>query len=500
MILIHPPVAKAGEPPAGLAKLAGALRAHSVQCDIIDANLEGLLYLMENQADATDTWTTRARANLSGNLAAIRNRKTYHINRYIQVATELNRVLAMAGRPSGVHITLADFRDEELSPVRSADLIRAAEEPERNPFYPYFSKRFSEETLNGDVGFSLNYLSQAITTFAMIGWIRKKNPGVKIVLGGGLVTSWMRSPRWTNPFTGLVHTMVPGSGEQQLLTMAGIEETDLCGRHYTFDYDLFPRDRYLSPGFILPYSASRGCYWNSCLFCPEKAEGNEYTPVPAKTAINEIKILAHKYRPGLIHLLDNAVSPKLLRAIGENPLPAPWYGFTRVTRDLEDLAFCRSLRESGCVMLKLGLESGDQGVLEALHKGITPDQASRALKNLREAGIAVYCYFLFGTTAETRREAESTLEFVARHKDCIGFLNLAIFNLPAYGPGVEALEVDQFYEGDLSLYNSFEHPEGWNRNLVRHFLEKEFKKHPAVAEILRRNPPFFTSNHAAFFV
>jgi hypothetical protein len=36
--------------------------------------------------------------------------------------------------------------------------------------------------------------------------------------------------------------------------------------------------------------------------------------------------------------------------------------------------------------------------------------------------------------------------------------------------------------------------------LIRQFLDKEFKRHPAIASILRRDPPVFTSNHAPFFV
>ena len=43
MILIYPPVAKPGEPPAGIAKLCGALNHHGVGYRVLDANLEGLL-------------------------------------------------------------------------------------------------------------------------------------------------------------------------------------------------------------------------------------------------------------------------------------------------------------------------------------------------------------------------------------------------------------------------------------------------------------------------
>jgi hypothetical protein len=67
--------------------------------------------------------------------------------------------------------------------------------------------------------------------------------------------------------------------------------------------------------------------------------------------------------------------------------------------------------------------------------------------------------------------------------------------------GQEAGEYEdgQFYEGDLSLYTAFRHPHKWDRKAVRRFLDAEFKKHPAVSAILKKDPPIFTSNHAAFF-
>jgi len=82
-------------------------------------------------------------------------------------------------------------------------------------------------------------------------------------------------------------------------------------------------------------------------------------------------------------------------------------------------------------MLKLGIESGDQDVLDQLNKGIDLLTASAVLKKLKKAGIATYCYFLFGTPPENEESATKTLDFVCQHYDCIDFLNLAIFNLPA---------------------------------------------------------------------
>jgi hypothetical protein len=499
MLLIFSPVAKPSEPPAGIARLAAALHAGNIPCRVLDANCEGLLWLLEQPHAATDTWTRRAENSRPRNLIALRNPQTYRSPaRYVRAISDVNRLLAVAGQSYGAVVGLADYQQQSFSPLRSSDLLAAAECPEQNPFHPWFSRRVPE-MLDGvrTVGFSLNFLSQALCTFAMIGYVRQQFPELTIVLGGGLVTSWMKRPGWRNPFGGLVDHLVAGPGERALLNLLGAEERALC--HVTPDYASLPLHDYFAPGFILPYSASSGCYWNDCSFCPEQAEGNEYRPVPVRQTLADLQVLTVSGKPVLIHLLDNAVSPALLRGLAESPPGVPWYGFARFGGELDNPDFCRALRASGCVMLKLGLESGDQGVLDRLRKGIDLGAASRVLVNLRKAGIAVYLYLLFGTPAETETEARRTLEFVVRHRESIGFLNLALFNMPVYGEDAGELITEPFYEGDLSLYTGFRHPRGWDRKQVRRFLDHVFKREPAVAAILRNDPPQFTSNHAPFF-
>ena len=82
----------------------------------------------------------------------------------------------------------------------------------------------------------------------------------------------------------------------------------------------------------------------------------------------------------------------------------------------------------------------------------------------------------------------------------MSFLNIALFNMPLFGEEAEQFGGDPFYAGDLSLYTDFAHPRGWQRGEVRRFLSREFNRQPAIAAILRRDPPVFTSNHAPLFV
>lgn len=500
ILLVNPPLVKPSEPPPGIARLYGALSAAGVTCSAIDANIEGILYLLRKSPSETDKWTTRALRNRDRNLDSIRSGQGHiDFQRYKRTVSDINRLLEKAATAGAVRLSLSNYSDANLSPVRSNDLLKAAEEYEKNPFFEYFSERLSG-TVNREipevVGFSLNFLSQALTAFSMIGYIKALHPKIHTVLGGGLVTSWMRKPGWKNPFAGLVDAIVDGPGEQALLSLAGKEMKSGAA---TPAYDIFPMRDYLAPGPILPYSASSGCYWNRCAFCPEKAEGTQYEPIGPAVAAREAGTLVREVRPALLHFLDSAVSPALMQKITENPPGAPWYGFVRITRRLADEDFCLSLKKSGCVMLKLGLESGDQGVIDAEGKGIDLGIASRALKALKKAGIGTYVYLLFGTPSESEAQARNTLDFTARHHDCIDFLNLAIFNMPVNSPDADRFGTSPHYAGDLSLYTGFSHPKGWERGKVRQFLDREFKKHPAIAPIIIKDPPFFTSNHAAFF-
>ncbi len=500
IVLIHPPVAKPCEPPAGIARLAGALRANGVPCKLIDANIEGLHYLLQGLQSPGDTWSHRAHRNLDKHLASLRSVETYkNFDRYRRAVADINRLLSLVGGDDGIRVGLANYGNERLVPVSSTDLLQAAQAPQKNPYFDYFQNRLLPCVVKSKpiaVGISINFLSQALCAFALIGLLKNANPSFKIIIGGGLVTSWLKQPHWKNRFRNLVDQMVIGPGEQSLLNAVGHSVTP---KTILPDYTDLMNSGYLSPGFILPFSASDGCWWRRCAFCPERAEKRPFHPLPHTTATDQLQRLTRQTRPSLIHLLDNAVSPALLKALVARPPGAPWYGFVRMGKPLDDPGFCEKLAASGCVMLKIGLESGDQQVLDGLEKGIRLTTASRILNNLHDAGIATYVYLLFGTPMENEAAAQRTLEFVVHHRETMDFLNLAIFNLPLGSNEAKELELNDFYHGDLALYRDFKHPKGWNRLAVRKFIEKKFKKHPGIQPIVRRDPPIFTSNHAAFF-
>lgn len=501
ILLLHPPQAKPAEPPAGIPLLAAALRAHGCICTVCDLNIEGLHHLLATAVEGQDTWSRRAYRNRQNHLQSLQSASTYaNQGRYTRAVADLNRIIENSGRTKGIGLTLANYQDPNHSPLKSEDLLHCAENYQENLFFPFFAKRLGqliEENSPDYIGLSLNYLSQALCTFAIIGFIKSRFPAIRLILGGGLVTTWLQNPDWRDPFDGLIDHMIAGPGERQLVELLKQEVSD-NSRHRP-DYSDLPGNSYLAPGFILPYATSTGCFWRKCSFCPETSEGNLYKPVAVETAMHEITTLVEETQPSLLHFLDNAVSPIMLQALTRSSLTVPWYGFVRFTPQLTDPEFCRQLRQSGCVMLKLGLESGSQSILDQMEKGIDLQLVTKALDSLYRAGIMTYVYLLFGTPGESLAEARQTLRFVTAHRRQITFLNLAIFNLPTGSPQTEELEIHKFYDGDLSIYSDFLHPRGWHRKEIRRFLDSEFKREPAIHRILQHDPLHFTSNHAPFF-
>ncbi len=498
-MLIHPPVAKICEPPAGIARLAGSLRSHGLRCLAVDLNLEAMLDQLESGLAADNTWTSRALKHRATHLAQLRTPALYRsAARYQRAVSDLSRILDGAGHISGSDLSFADFNDPRFSPLSSADLLECSRAFQDHHFYPFFRFRLEallEQEQPDYIGISFSYLSQALAGFAMLGFLRQHYPEVRTIAGGGLITSWMQGPFWNEPFSELIDHCIGGAGETELLRVLGHTAQSPLG---SFDYDDFQWGRYLAPGRILPYAASSGCYWKKCRFCPDYAEDLPYLKKVEIQAVDELQTLTARYDAKLVHLLDNAVSPLLMRALIDRPLPTAWYGFARFERELEDADFCLALKHSGCTMLKLGLESGSQQVLDRLNKGIELGRVARILANLRRASIATYVYLLFGTPEESETEALKTLDFVQKHHHEISFFNLAIFNMPLCSADA-AEQRKRFDGGDLSLYCDFSHPLGWGRKAVRTFLQKHFRKESLIRPIQRKNPGVFGSSHAPFF-
>ena len=516
LLLIQPPALKPSEPPLGLAILLGHLRQLGVDAEAIDANLDACLYLFDDQRLATrlgpapTTTLHRARRHLPGALAQLRSTTaTRTPDRYESAVRDLNRLLGCWGE-DGELLTLGDYRHGSLSPFNPDDLERLAQGSASTLFTSYFRDRLLPQIVAMTphrIALSINYLHQALPAFELAGLLRRQFPEVQLVAGGGLITSWQDALKETPPFP--FDQMIFGPGEAPLAQLAGV-----TGRHnqlhFTPDFSFARLHDYLSPAPVLPLSASRGCYWQRCLFCPEATTPvHPYAAVPASGLADLMVTLANSGQVRHLHLTDNAIPVSALRALAtarQTLSGLHWYGFVRFETALLDPAFVQALADSGCSLLQLGLESGSQAVLDRLGKGIDLDSAARILANLHAAGIATYVYIMLGTPGETEADAVLTRDFLRQHAAHIDYLNLAIMNLPRASGMLDAPEAHGIASAEpadtsapLSLYRRFQPTGDWNRSSARRFLDRELIGTPAIRTIVKRTPPLFTSSHAFFF-
>lgn len=84
--------------------------------------------------------------------------------------------------------------------------------------------------------------------------------------------------------------------------------------------------------------------------------------------------------------------------------------------DMIDEPTVLAMKEAGCRVIKFGVESGDQGVLDAARKGATLAQAVRAFRWCADAGIETHAHFMVGMPGDTERSIAATMRF-ARELD-----------------------------------------------------------------------------------
>lgn len=100
-----------------------------------------------------------------------------------------------------------------------------------------------------------------------------------------------------------------------------------------------------------------------------------------------------------------------------------------------DFVTLNLMKKAGCRLLCIGVESGNQQILNNINKRLKLQQVQEFMKNARKAKILVHACFMVGNPGETKETMKETLDFAKRLKpDTAQFFPLMVY------PGTEAYD------------------------------------------------------------
>ena len=187
------------------------------------------------------------------------------------------------------------------------------------------------------------------------------------------------------------------------------------------DRSLLPKDvYYFNPSVKkMPFTTmqtSRGCPAH-CSFCTvPNFYGNKIRARSIDKIIEELHIIkAAGYNEVFIRdetfTIYRERNLELCNRIIEEKLNLSWICNARVgTVDRETL---RMTKKAGCHMIKVGVESGVQSILDNLHKGIKVEDTRTLFEWAHSVGIDVHAHTMLGCPGETQETIEQTIKFVS---------------------------------------------------------------------------------------
>lgn len=200
--------------------------------------------------------------------------------------------------------------------------------------------------------------------------------------------------------------------------------------------DLLPMDRYGLTLFgrrCTPVMTSRGCPWH-CSFCSEPILNGRYRWHSAEYVLRELQSVQDEFGHRAVIFYDDVyvINARRVMDVARGMIARRMDLVYRATTRADDVLrhpdLLPLLRDSGCVELCLGVESGSDAVLALNDKGMTVDKNRRAIRLIKEAGIRALTYMITGLPGCSEATERESLRFLMETEpDEAGWYLLAPF-------------------------------------------------------------------------
>ncbi|MBN2544043.1 B12-binding domain-containing radical SAM protein [bacterium] len=291
--------------------------------------------------------------------------------------------------------------------------------------------------------FDPDIIGCTLTTYMFqqtLGWIRyfKERLDVKVMVGGINLRLY---PRETLSYDEIDYGIVGEGVENVPKLLKAIEEgrgfEDIEGLAYkkngeiiinppAKDLDLdtypFPARHLIDNSIYESYISQRknftviltavGCPYK-CVFCPMANSGHRVRT--AESVLAEIDECYNKYDIHEIDFFDPSLLTgkkrleKILDGLLERNYDLEWSCRARVDQIEPDIV--EKMAKTNCRQVYIGIESMNQNVLNSVQKGITVDQADKAVNILNNHGVRALGFFMIGNPGETISDIKQTIRY-----------------------------------------------------------------------------------------
>lgn len=304
--------------------------------------------------------------------------------------------------------------------------------------------------------------------------LKRENKHIKIVFGGPQIT--INPIKYDN-----VDHIVTGEGE--LVIHKCLDNSPYRVDGVTIEnLDLLPfpdRKNIYFKGEYLEYNniiTGRGCPFN-CTYCASRVIWkNKFRLRSIKNVIDELIDVREKYGYDHFNFRDDTFTITPQRTIDIckelKKLEITWECDTRIDNLSYDIL--KIMAESGCKIIRIGVESGNERILKMINKNIDKDKVRQVVRDAKSLGIKVTTYFMVGFPTETRQEIKDSIEFAKELNPndlslslVTPYLGTQIKEMMVYNPN----ELEKYFHQSPDIIKDME-----NKDLIYEFYDVANKK------------------------
>lgn len=183
-------------------------------------------------------------------------------------------------------------------------------------------------------------------------------------------------------------------------------------------WDYFPLNKYNKniSKIRFPLITSKGCPYR-CTYCVASKTTGKYRTRSAKNVVDEIEYLKKKYGTTTFQIEDDnfALDKKrvfdICNEIILRKLKVQWSVSEGFVASHADYGLFKKMKEAGCYLVAIGVETTDKEILKNIKKPVNLDQIRYAFKSAKKAGLITKGFFICGLPGATYKKEMDYIKF-----------------------------------------------------------------------------------------